>query len=111
LKGWEKIIRSTGFYHQKAKNIQESCKVIVGKYDGKVPDPLKKLVRLPGVERKTANVVLGDAFEKNVGVVVDTHVSRLSRRLGLTQEKIRRKSKKIWYEKFPAINGRCFHIC
>lgn len=104
----EKIIRSTGFYHQKAKSIQESCKIIVEEYDGKVPDSLEKLVRLPGVGRKTANVVLGNAFGKNVGVVVDTHVSRLSRRLGLTQEKNPEKIEKDLMRKIPRNNWTLF---
>ncbi len=87
LKNLEEIIRSAGFYHQKAKSIQGACKIIVEQHGGIVPDSLQELVQLPGVGRKTANVVLGNAFGKNIGVVVDTHVGRLSRRLGLTSEK------------------------
>ena len=82
----ESLIRSTGFFHQKAKSIQESCRILVEKFGGEVPDSLEALVQLPGVGRKTANVVLGNAFGRNEGVVVDTHVGRLARRLGLTQE-------------------------
>jgi endonuclease-3 len=80
----EKMIRSTGFYRNKAKNIQACCRVLVEKYGGKVPQSLDELVHLPGVGRKTANVVLGDAFGQP-GITVDTHCGRLSRRLGLTR--------------------------
>ncbi|NOY77398.1 MAG: endonuclease III [Calditrichaeota bacterium] len=104
----EEIIRSTGFYHQKARSIQESCKIIVGKHGGEVPDSLEALVRLPGVGRKTANVVLGNAFGKNVGVVVDTHVGRLSRRLGLTGEKNPEKIEKILMQKIPRSDWTLF---
>lgn len=79
----EKLIQSTGFFRAKAKSIQECCRRIVQEYGGEVPDTLEELVSLPGVGRKTANVVLGDAFGVP-GITVDTHVGRLSRRLGLT---------------------------
>jgi endonuclease-3 len=79
----EMLIRSTGFYRNKAKNIQMCCRVLVEKYGGGVPQSLDELVHLPGVGRKTANVVLGDAFGQP-GITVDTHCGRLSRRLGLT---------------------------
>ncbi len=101
IKKLEGIIRSTGFYHQKARSIQSTCKILVEQYDGRVPDTLEELVRLPGVGRKTANVVLGNAFGKNVGVVVDTHVGRLSRRLGLTEEKNPEKVEKDLIQKIP----------
>lgn len=81
----EEAIRSTGFYRNKARNIQACCRELVEQYGGKVPQELDQLVTLPGVGRKTANVVLGVAFGKAVGVVVDTHVTRLSRRMGLSQ--------------------------
>ncbi len=77
-------IRATGFFRQKAKNIRAACGMLVEEFDGEVPDRMEDLVRLPGVARKTANVVLGTWFEKNEGVVVDTHVGRLSQRLALT---------------------------
>ncbi len=77
-------IRSTGFYNHKAKSIQQSMKTIVEKHNGNVPDTLEDLLKLNGVGRKTANVVLGDAFGIP-GVVVDTHVKRLSNRMGLTK--------------------------
>jgi endonuclease-3 len=79
----ESYIQSTGFFRAKAKNIQSCCKKLVDEYGGEVPDNLEALVKLPGVGRKTANVVLGDCFDVP-GITVDTHVGRLSRRLGLT---------------------------
>lgn len=82
----EKLIFSTGFYRNKAKNIRAACQAIVKKYGGEVPRSLEALIELPGVARKTANVVLGTAYGIASGVVVDTHVARLSKRLGLTQQ-------------------------
>ncbi|MFY9748863.1 MAG: endonuclease III [Acidobacteriaceae bacterium] len=82
----EEEIRSTGFYHNKAKSISGAAKKIVSEFGGKVPERMGELLTLPGVARKTANVVLGVAFKKAEGVVVDTHVLRLSYRLGLTRE-------------------------
>jgi len=79
----KKLVASTGFYHNKAKNIQAACKQIIALHGGEVPSTLEQLVELPGVGRKTANVVLGDAFN-TPGITVDTHVGRLSRRMGLT---------------------------
>lgn len=81
----EEIIRSTGFYRNKAKNIKACCRMIVDRFGGRVPATMEELLELPGVARKTANVVLGNAFDVP-GLVVDTHVSRISRRLGLTRE-------------------------
>jgi endonuclease-3 len=81
----EEEIRSTGFYHNKAKSISGAAKKVVGEFGGKVPDTMPELLTLPGVARKTANVVLGVWFKKAEGVVVDTHVLRLSHRLGLTR--------------------------
>jgi endonuclease-3 len=81
----EKSIRSTGFFRNKARNIIESAKIIVGKFGSKVPNTMEELVTLPGVARKTANIVLSEAFGKNEGVAVDTHVKRLSQRLGLSE--------------------------
>jgi endonuclease III len=83
----ENAIKSTGFYRNKAKSIRGAMHEIVEKYGGKVPDTMAELTELPGVGRKTANVVLGNAFQKNEGIVVDTHVIRLSQRLGLTKQK------------------------
>ena len=83
----EKLIQSTGFYRNKAKNIKACARELMEEYDGEVPQDLEKLVSLAGVGRKTANVVLGTAFGIPSGVVVDTHVSRISMRLGLTDSK------------------------
>lgn len=82
----ETLIRSTGFYHNKAKNIQGAAQRIVSAYGGVVPQTMDELLTLPGVARKTANVVLGVVFGIADGVVVDTHVKRLSNRLGLTTQ-------------------------
>ena len=82
----EEMIRPTGFFHNKAKSIKGFCQEIVEKYNGQVPASLEELVKLPGVGRKTANVVLGNAFGIP-GIFVDTHLGRVSQRLGLTQEK------------------------
>ena len=87
LRSLEKLVKSAGFYRNKAKNIKGCCTALVERYDGEVPQDLEALVELPGVGRKTANVVLGTAFGLATGVVVDTHVSRISRRLGLTRQK------------------------
>jgi len=81
----EAVIRSTGFFRAKAKNIRGCCLALVERHGGEVPRTLEELVRLPGVGRKTANVVLGSGFGLPSGVVVDTHVGRISRRLGLTR--------------------------
>jgi len=80
----EKEIYSTGFYRNKAKNIIAACKIIASEYNSKVPDTMEELLKLPGVARKTANIVLSGAFGKIEGMAVDTHVIRLSGRLGLT---------------------------
>ena len=80
----EKDIQSTGFYRNKAKSIRGMAASLIEKHGGQVPQTMEELVHLAGVGRKTANVVLGNAFGKNLGVVVDTHVGRLSQRLGLT---------------------------
>lgn len=82
----ERIIRTTGFYRAKAKNIQGAARLLVEKFGGKVPETIEELTELPGVARKTANVVLGSWYGIASGVVVDTHVGRLSRRLELTTE-------------------------
>lgn len=82
----EEMIKSTGFYRNKSKSLLGMSRALVEQHHGKVPQELEELVELPGVGRKTANVVLGNAFDKNEGVVVDTHVGRVSERLGLTRE-------------------------
>lgn len=90
----EEEIRSVGFFRNKARSIKNMARALAEEHGGEVPRTMEELVRLPGVGRKTANVVLGNAFSVNVGVVVDTHVRRVSRRLGLTEhqdpEKIER---------------------
>lgn len=90
----EQDIKSSGFYHNKAKNLKKSAKMLVDKYKSQVPKTMKELVELPGVARKTANIVLYNAYGIIAGVAVDTHVSRLSQRLGMTensnQDKIER---------------------
>ncbi len=99
----EKDIYSTGFYRNKAKNIKKLCEILVERFMGIVPDNMEDLITLPGVARKTANVVLWGAFRKNEGIAVDTHVKRLSFRLGLTAntnpEKIEKGLMKIAPEK------------
>ena len=87
----EKDIQSTGFFRNKTKSIQGTSKLLTEEYGGQVPHTMDELLELPGVARKTANVVLGNAFAIKAGVVVDTHVTRLSHRLGLTQQKTAEK--------------------
>ena len=82
----EAAVKTTGFFRNKAKNIKACCAALVEKFHGEVPRTMDELYALAGVGRKTANVVLGNAFDINVGVVVDTHVTRLCQRLGLTKE-------------------------
>jgi len=82
----EQDVKTTGFFRNKAKNIKACCAALVEKHSGEVPRTMEELTQLGGVGRKTANVVLGNAFGINVGVVVDTHVTRLSNRLGLTKQ-------------------------
>ena len=87
LKELEQDIHSTGFYHNKAKNLQNCCKLLVDKFHSQVPKTMEELLELPGVARKTANIVLYNAYGTVVGIAVDTHVRRLSERLGLTEQK------------------------
>ncbi|RLF45492.1 MAG: endonuclease III, partial [Thermoplasmata archaeon] len=94
-------IKSVNFYKNKGKFIKECCSIIASQYNGKVPDSMEELIKLPGVSRKTANVVLSNAFRKDEGIVVDTHVMRLSQRLGLTKEKNREKIEQDLMKKFP----------
>lgn len=94
-------IKSINFYKNKGKFIKECCSIIASQYNGKVPDSMEELIKLPGVSRKTANVVLSNAFRKDEGIVVDTHVMRLSQRLGLTKEKNREKIEQDLMNKFP----------
>jgi endonuclease-3 len=82
-----KDIFSTGFYNQKAKAIRGACRVLVEEFDGRVPETMQEIIRLPGVARKTGNIVLGNAYGVIEGVAVDTHVKRVSTRLGFTEQK------------------------
>lgn len=105
LKTFEQEIRSTGFYRNKAKNIISTAQKIVKDFNGKMPDSMDRLLQLPGVARKTANIVLFNGFGKVEGIAVDTHVRRLSQRLGLTnnqdpekieQDLMKQLDKKEW---------------
>ena len=97
----EQDIKSTGFFRNKAKSIRGCCRTLLEEYDGQLPRELDALVALPVVGRKTANVVLGTAFGIASGIVVDTHVARLSRRLGLTRQKDAAKIEKDLMEQVP----------
>jgi endonuclease-3 len=87
LKELEQNVHSTGFYHNKARNLKKCCQLLVERFNSKVPSTMEELLELPGVARKTANIVLYNAYGKIAGIAVDTHVRRLSQRLGLTQQK------------------------
>ena len=97
----EEIIRSTGFFRMKAKNIIACAKGLMDRFGGEVPATIDELVSLPGVGRKTANVVLGQAFGISSGVVVDTHVHRLARRMGFSKENTPEKIEQDLMEVFP----------
>ena len=97
----EKDVHSTGFFRNKAKNIQAACRRIIEEYGGEVPQTMDKLLTLGGVARKTANVVLGNAFGITSGVVVDTHVSRISQLLGLTKNKTPEKIERDLQQLIP----------
>lgn len=101
LEELESDIKRIGLYRSKAKNIQAACRILDEKHGGNVPKTMEELHALPGVGRKTANVVLGNAFDINVGVVVDTHVSRLSQRLGLTRHTDPVKIEKVLMKLVP----------
>lgn len=91
LEELQQAVRSTGFYKNKGKNVQNACKMLIEKFKGRVPETMQELILLPGVARKTANVVLFNAFGIIDGITVDTHVIRLSHRLGLSKEKTAEK--------------------
>ncbi|MDX1659462.1 MAG: endonuclease III [Nitriliruptorales bacterium] len=97
----EELINSLGLFRQKAKNIQRSARLILERHGGEVPDTMEELTELPGVARKTANVVLSNGFGKNEGVVVDTHVKRLSRRLRFTKHEDPKKIEQDLMRLFP----------
>ncbi len=101
LEKLESTISKINFYHGKARNIKAMAQILVEKHDGKVPQTMDELTELPGVGRKTANVVLGNAFGINVGVVVDTHVTRLSQRLSLTRHKQPEKIEQVLIKLVP----------
>ena len=101
LEQLEEAIRTTGFFHNKARNIQNSCRKIVEEFGGRVPDTMESLTSLPGVGRKTANVVLSNGFGQNEGFTVDTHVFRLSHRLGLVKGKTPEKAEQELMQLFP----------
>lgn len=81
----KELVRATGYFNQKAKRVKESARIITEQFNGRVPDSMPELLKLPGVGRKTANIVLSYGFGKNAGIAVDTHVFRLSKRLGLSE--------------------------
>ena len=99
LEELEKFIFSTGFYRNKAKNIQAAAQMVIENFNGKIPNNMDDLLKIPGVARKTANVVLNIAFGKNEGIVVDTHVARISGLLGLVDMEISRKKNAVAIEK------------
>ncbi|MEA2109881.1 MAG: endonuclease III [Pseudomonadota bacterium] len=103
----EEAIRSTGFFRNKSRNIQACCRQLVELYDGRVPGSLAELVELPGIGRKTANVVLGEAFHVP-GLVVDTHVKRLVNKIGLTREKTPEKIEQDLMRIVPEQNWTLF---
>jgi len=94
IKELEQDIHSTGFYHNKAKNLQTCCQLLIEKFHSEVPNTMDELLELPGVARKTANIVLFNAYGITAGIAVDTHVTRLSQRLGLTEQKDQNKIEK-----------------
>lgn len=107
----ELLIKPTGFYKNKAKNIKAGTKLILEKYNGKVPSELPELLKLPGVGKKTANVILQESFNKISGIVVDTHVIRISKRLGLSNSKnplhiekdLMEKIQKKYWKELPSL--------
>ncbi|NTU71447.1 MAG: endonuclease III [Coriobacteriia bacterium] len=98
----EEYVRTLGFYHQKAKNIIRTCQMIVAEFGGEVPQSMTELTTLPGVARKTANIVLGEAFGIVEGIAVDTHVFRLAHRFGLSTERDQDKVERDLMAIFPA---------
>ncbi len=116
----EEMIKSTGYYKQKAKSLKSCCEKLVSEYDGEIPQSIDEFTKLPGVGRKTAAMVLGNAFGLNEGIAVDTHVKRVSQRLGITSSKTPEKIEKdlmniipdnlwTWFSNALILHGR--HIC
>ena len=106
----EELVRSTGFYHNKAKNIQGACRKIVEEFDGEVPQLMEQLLTLPGVARKTANVVSAHAFGNIQGVTVDTHVKRLTNLIGLTKHQDPIKIEQDLMKLLPQVDWENFSI-
>ncbi len=104
----EEAIRSTGFYHNKAKSLQGAARALIEHHGGKLPEDIDELVKVPGCGRKTANVVLGEVYGKPAGVVVDTHVGRISRKLGLTDQDDPVKAERQLNECVPQADWRDF---
>ena len=102
----EEAVRSTGFYRNKAKSLQGAAKALIARHEGEVPNDMKAMVKVPGAGRKTANVVLGEIYNNPDGVVVDTHVGRISKKLGLTDEKDPVKIEKQLNECIPRIDWK-----
>jgi len=108
LKTFEQEIKQTGFYHNKAKNIKNACQMLVDKFNSEVPGVMEELITLPGVARKTANVVLSNAYGIIQGIAVDTHVRRVSKRLGLTENIEQNKIEEDLMEIVPKENWARF---
>ncbi len=108
LKELEQDVRSTGFYRNKAKNIKGCCQLLVEKFNSKVPEKMDELLELPGVARKTANVVLQNAFNVVDGIIVDTHVYRVSQRLGMTEQKDPNKAEEDLMDIVPKAHWKRF---
>lgn len=120
IKELEKDIRSTGFYHNKAKNLKKTCELLIEKYDSQVPKTMDEMLELPGVARKTANIVLYNAYGMITGVAVDTHVRRLSQRIELTehddpnkieQDLMRITTKEKWMELTDLLISHGRQVC
>jgi endonuclease-3 len=120
IKELEKDIRSTGFYHNKARNLKKTCELLIEKYDSQVPKTMDEMLELPGVARKTANIVLYNAYGMITGVAVDTHVRRLSQRIELTehddpnkieQDLMRITTKEKWMELTDLLISHGRQVC
>lgn len=104
----EEIVRPTGFYHNKTKSIMAAARMVVTEFDGRVPDTMEGLTRLPGVARKTANIVIANAYGKVEGIAVDTHVFRLAHRFGLSDEEDPNKVERDLCDLLP--RDQWFHV-
>ncbi len=106
----EKLLKSVNLYKTKSRNIVKAAKIILEEYGGKIPDDIESLTKLPGIGRKTANVIMSEGFKRPKGIVVDTHVARLSSRLGLTNQRDPRKIEKDLIEVVPKKYWRVFPL-